>query len=200
MDVIVNLEQGLVFNPMRDLLQVFPRIVQSVSHCFDHEYWPELWDLIRKLYRLKGGVPEDQEALDEEIEKDLISAMRTFVQLIRASTEGSTPDETFKQAEQRVGWSDVPAEARFGYLAMVGLVTMALFRRHARLIYPENLPIGGIVSRLDTIVEEALEGRRLATGRSLIEDIRTDLKRLVRLALSRGMSREEIMQIVGAAQ
>lgn len=197
MDVIVNLEQGLVFNPLRDILHLFPRAVQSVAHCFDQEYWPELWDMLRRLYRMEMGDTADNQSLDSRIEEDLISAMKAFVRLIRASTEGSTPEETFKQAEERTGWSAIPSQARFGYLAMLGLVLMALFRRHARLIYPEKLPIGGIVSKLDTIVDEALAGRRLATGRLLVDDVRTDLKRLVLLGLQEGMSREEMLAIVG---
>lgn len=194
MDVFINPQQGIVYSPDYDVRNLLPRIVQSVAHCFDHEYWPGIWDLLRKLYQ-QDAVARNQEELDERIEDDLIQAMRAFVALLRTTTEGTTPEETFRQAEKRSGWADVREEARFGYLAMVGLVVTALFREAGRRIYENQKTIPALVN-LDHVVDQAIEGRRLACSTTVVQDIQADLKRLVRLARSSGITQQQIEDIV----
>lgn len=199
MDVIINAQEGIVCNPSRDILNLLPRVVVSIAHAFDHMYWPELWDILRKLYQSEFPEIASLADLDELIESDLLKAAEAFVALARTSTTGTTPDETFRQAEERSGWSRTPHLARFGFMCMLGVVMTALYWKSCRWIYPVNEPVPGIMSRLENIIAEAHEGRRLVLHTSVVTDIRADLKRLARLALREGISAEEIRNLVEGA-
>lgn len=99
-----------LYNPNRDVANLFPNVITQVSQRIDAVRWP----YVEQLF-------ESQAVTDEQLGQ----AVKAMLDLMATARE--RPGESLDAAMLRCGYLDLPDSVQVGILAYVGVVSLGLF-------------------------------------------------------------------------
>lgn len=168
--------------PGRDVVNIFPSLLRQLTARYNAQHWSKL--LVSTSVNMRVTLDEANEAICQ--------AHDVFFKFLGECCKDS--NEKYGDVLRRLGWEQIPSEARNAYYTMLGTLTAGLMFASLRDVHQEGeVPPSLIKSVIEFHLDEA---RRLENEISSTEEGLAEFRNTVRQCRAAGLSYDDLQAAI----